>query len=206
VIQKISMVPTFTSVSESPAREPERHEGQSLTDPDAARGPAPSFQEVFNQYTAYLWRSLLSLGVKQPDVEDVCQEVLLIVHRRLPEFDGRALRSWLYGICLRVAANHRRSARLRHETLTDKIPDRPLPANQPEIVDGQRMQARLLEVLDRLDDTQREAFVLYEIEQLTLREVAEAVGSPLQTVYSRLEAARAAVRSAFSSGHEGREP
>ncbi|HEX2879748.1 MAG TPA: sigma-70 family RNA polymerase sigma factor [Polyangiaceae bacterium] len=200
------MVHTFTSVSESPARQPERHDGQSLTDPGAALGSTPSFQEIFNQYTAYLWRSLLSLGVKPSEVEDVCQEVLLIVHRRLPEFDGKALRSWLYGICLRVAANHRRSARLRHETLTDQVPDRPLPADQPEIVDGQRLQNRLLEVLDRLEDTQREAFVLYEIEQLTLREVAEAVGVPLQTVYSRLEAARAAVRGAFSTLREGRAP
>jgi RNA polymerase sigma-70 factor (ECF subfamily) len=198
------MVHTFTDVSESPTREPHRHEGQSLTDPGLVSGPIPSFQEIFEQYAAYLCRSLLSLGVKPSEVEDVCQEVLLIVHRRLPEFDGKALRSWLYGICLRVAANHRRSARLRHETLTEQVPDRPLPPNQPEFVDGQRLQTRLLQVLDRLEDTQREAFVLYEIEQLTLREVAEAAGVPLQTVYSRLEAARAAVRSAFATLREGK--
>ena len=58
-------------------------------------------------------------------------------------------------------------------------------------------QHRLLEVLAKLDEEKRTVFVLYEVEGLSLKEIAEATGRPLQTVYSRLQAARSAVQEAF---------
>ena len=64
-----------------------------------------SFSEVFHDHGPYLWRVLLSIGVSESDVEDLCQEVMLVVHRKLDEFDGSSVRSWLYGIGLRIAAN-----------------------------------------------------------------------------------------------------
>jgi RNA polymerase sigma-70 factor (ECF subfamily) len=115
----------------------------------------------------------------------------------LPEFDGRALRSWLYSICLRVASEYRRSARVRREVSVDQVPEAPAPAVQDDTVITRELSARLLAALDRLDQEKREAFVLYEIQELTLREVAEALGCPLQTAYSRLQAARAVVRQNF---------
>jgi RNA polymerase sigma-70 factor, ECF subfamily len=161
------------------------------------RAPSYSFTEVFREHARYLWRALLGLGVRSGDVDDVCQEVFLIVHRRLPEFDGRALRSWLYAICLRVASEYRRSARVRREISVEQLPESHAPAPQLEAVFTGELCTRLLASLDRLDEDKREAFVLYEIEQLPLREVAEALGCPLQTAYSRLQAARAVVREDF---------
>jgi RNA polymerase sigma-70 factor (ECF subfamily) len=56
------------------------------------------------------------LGVQEREVEDVAQEVFVIVHRQLPAFEGRStLKTWLCGIALRTAANHRRKAYRRHE-------------------------------------------------------------------------------------------
>jgi RNA polymerase sigma-70 factor, ECF subfamily len=162
--------------------------------------PAYSFTDVFREHARYLWRALLGLGVRPADVDDVCQEVFLIVHRRLPEFDGRALRSWLYAICLRVASEYRRSARVRREISVEKLPDFAAPAGEVEAVFTGELCARLLTALDRLDADKREAFVLFEIEELPLREVAEALGCPLQTAYSRLQAARALVREDFEGG------
>jgi RNA polymerase sigma-70 factor (ECF subfamily) len=130
-------------------------------------------------------------------VDDACQEVFLIVHRRLPEFDGRALRSWLYAICLRVASEYRRSARVRREISVEHLPESPAPAPQVDAVFTGELCDRLLVSLDRLDEEKREAFVLFEIEELPLREVAEVLGCPLQTAYSRLQAARARVREDF---------
>jgi RNA polymerase sigma-70 factor, ECF subfamily len=160
----------------------------------------PSFTDIFREHARYLWRALLGLGVRPGDVDDVCQEVFLIVHRRLPDFDGRALRSWLYAICLRVASEYRRSARVRREVSVDQLPDSSAPAGQMEAVFTGELCARLLTALDRLDADKREAFVLFEIEELPLREVAEALGCPLQTAYSRLQAARALVRADFEGG------
>jgi RNA polymerase sigma-70 factor (ECF subfamily) len=163
------------------------------------RAPLYSFTEIFREHARYLWRALLGLGVRPGDVDDVCQEVFLVVHRRLPEFDGRALRSWLYAICLRVASEYRRSARVRLEVSVDQLPESHAPAPQLEAVFTGELCTRLLASLERLDEDKREAFVLYEIEQLPLREVAEALGCPLQTAYSRLQAARAVVRENFEA-------
>ena len=179
--QKTSLFPTSTGV-------------QQVRDTPEPRRKL-SFSEVFHDYGPYLWRVLLSLGVSESDVEDLCQEVMLVVHRKLDEFDGSSVRSWLYGIGLRIAANHRRSARVRHEVVTDRVPDRIGAANQPQQLEA----ARLLAVLDQLDDDKRIAFVLHEVEELTLREVAEATEVPMQTAYSRLQAARDFVRQAFAA-------
>jgi RNA polymerase sigma-70 factor (ECF subfamily) len=147
---------------------------------------------------AFLWRATLALGVPAADAEDLCQEVMLIVHRRLRDFDGQSLRAWIYGICLRVASDYRRSARVRREKATDALPERVLEPTQPDEVDARRAEEKLRRALDGLDDDKRAVFVLFEIEELTLREISEAVGAPLQTVYSRLQAARAHVKSVFS--------
>jgi RNA polymerase sigma-70 factor (ECF subfamily) len=159
--------------------------------------PGLSFTQIFREHARYLWRALLGLGVRPGDVDDACQEVFLIVHRRLPEFDGRALRSWLYAICLRVASEYRRSARVRREISVEQLPDSAAPARQVDAVFTGELCDRLLVSLDRLDEEKREAFVLFEIEELPLREVAEVLGCPLQTAYSRLQAARARVREDF---------
>ena len=162
-----------------------------------------TFADIFRQHARYLWRALLGLGVRPADVDDVCQEVLLVVHRRLPEFNGRALRSWLYAICLRVASEYRRSARVRREVTVAEPPDAIASSGPLEEVQMRQLGGRLLEGLDELDEDKRAAFVLYEIEELTVREVAEAMNCPLQTAYSRLNAAREHMRSRFGVG--GRE-
>lgn len=162
------------------------------------------FSEIFRQHARYMWRALLGLGVRAADVDDVCQEVFIVVHRRLPEFDGRALRSWLYAICLRAASEYRRSARVRREVSVAEPPDAELPRGTLEDVQMRELWQRLLQGLDRLDEDKRAAFVLYEIEELTVREVADAMGCPLQTAYSRLNAAREHMKAYF--GVEGKEP
>lgn len=159
--------------------------------------PVQSFSEIFREHGPYLWRALLGLGVWPGDVDDACQEVFLVVHRRLPEFDGRALGSWLYAICLRVASDYRRSARIRNEVPVEQLPEAHAPPKQVESVFTRELGERLLAALDRLDEDRRAAFVLYEIQELPLREVADAIGCPLQTAYSRLQSARQEIRGAF---------
>src|SRR5262245_13172298 len=81
---------------------------------DEARARASnglSVQEIFNAHARYLWRALIGLGVPERDADDACQEVFLVVHRRLADIDPGTLKSWLYGVCLRVASGHRRKLR-----------------------------------------------------------------------------------------------
>jgi RNA polymerase sigma-70 factor (ECF subfamily) len=154
--------------------------------------PRPTMREVFDEHAAYVWRALRHLGVPESEADDLCQEVFVVVHRRLASFEGRSsLRTWLYGICLRVASDYRRRARVRYERpAADPARDLAEPVG---FAPDERAQARaeLLALLDGLDEDKREVLVLYEIEGVAMMEVAEIVGCPLQTAYSRLHAARA---------------
>lgn len=168
----------------------------------ASGGPAaaPPFAEVFRQHAPYAWRVLRQLGVPEAEVEDLCQEVFVVVHRKLPGFEGRsALSTWIYGICLRTASDHRRRAHVRRESPTDRPPERSGSAPQQREIERRQARAMLEEAVARLNADQRAVFVLYEIEQQTMAQVAQAVGCPLQTAYSRLYAARRIVREAFSA-------
>ena len=122
----------------------------------------------------------------------------MVVHRKLDGFEGRSsMRTWLYGIAVRVASAERRAAKSRPP---------PAPASGPELVDTRtpyeasvnaEALSRLDRALDLLDDDKRAAFVLYEVEELTMAEVAEALACPLQTAYSRHAAAKESVESYF---------
>ena len=162
-------------------------------------GVAPPFAEVFRAHGGYVLTLLRRLGVNAADVEDVAQEVFVTVYAKLPEFEGRsALKTWLCGICLRKAASYRRKHRSRRE-----LPGAPLPplvaSDDPQAGLAHKQHAALLHVaLARLPDKQREVFVLYEIEELEMAEVARAVGCPRFTAYTRLRAARSEVRAFFT--------
>jgi RNA polymerase sigma-70 factor (ECF subfamily) len=166
---------------------------------DVTAGPAavPHFSAVFKEYAPYVWRSLRRLGVKVEDVEDACQDVFVVVHRKLGAFEGRSsIKTWVFGICLKTASEYRRKKRGERETPTEKPPEQQALRGPHEDFE----QREAVEVLDRLlevlDDDKREVFVLYEIEQLTMREIAEIVSCPLQTAYARLYAARKLVEAA----------
>lgn len=167
--------------------------------PDLQPGPSLDTARVFREHAAYVWRVLRRLGVEERDVEDVCQEVFVVVHRRLPEFEGRSsVRTWVYGVCVRTASDYRRRAGHKREVVTDSPPEQ-VSADDPHgALAGRQARQKLDAILAELDEEKRAVFVLYEIEQATMADVAEAVGCPLQTAYSRLHAARAKVAAAVA--------
>jgi RNA polymerase sigma-70 factor (ECF subfamily) len=164
---------------------------------DAANGARydQRVDSLFRAHARFVWRTLRHLGVSEADLDDQCQEVFVIVHRRLRDFEERAeIRTWLYGICLRLSWDYRRRAHRRRETAEEDagvtVPvgtGGDAPSAQ---VEHRRRIERLHRALDTLDDDRRAIFVLYEIEELTMREVAEVVGCKLPTAYRRLYSAR----------------
>jgi len=154
------------------------------------RGSALRFETVFAEHAPYVLRALPRLGVSDADVDDVAQEIFLAVHRGLAEFEGRSrVRTWIYGIALRVAGNYRRRAHRRREVRGLEVEGAEAPT-QPEALERARSRQLLTAALDDLSERKREVFVLYEIEELSMAEVAEALGCPLFTAYARLYAAR----------------
>jgi RNA polymerase sigma-70 factor (ECF subfamily) len=175
----------------------------------------PSFAEVYQQYFDFVWRSARRLGVRETAVEDLVQEIFVIIHRRLPGFEGRStLRTWLYGIVLRVAREHRRvsqRADARRGYVEDgeceESPDRGTLADEQLAL---AQVGRILEqTLDAMPVEQRDVFVMVELEELTIPETAALVGEKINTVYSRLRLAResfarAAARHRARDGWRGR--
>jgi len=178
------------------------HTMEATSDSMPASVPARDLSRVYRDHVSYVWRSLKHLGVQDADIEDVAHDVFLVVARKLEGFEERSsLKTWIYGICLRTAADYRGRAFRRREVAVDELPElaqrSAMPEQERELA-GKRQRNRLLELLDGLSQEQREVFVLYEVEELTMREVAEVLACPLQTAYSRLHAARRNLREALT--------
>jgi RNA polymerase sigma-70 factor (ECF subfamily) len=155
------------------------------------RETCPDLEEVFDAHAAYVGRALTCLGVRDRELADAIQEVFLVVHRRIGELrDPSAMRAWLYAICVRKAMTFRRRAARRREDSVAEPPELRDESTPHDELERTRALAVALEILDELEDDKRAVFVLYEVEQMPMSEVAEAVGCPLQTAYSRLYAAR----------------
>lgn len=170
------------------------HSGRVPISDVAGSSKALDVAQIHESHADFVWSSLQRLGVHVADLEDTMQDVFVVVHRRLATFDGSSrLSTWLFGICLRVASQYRRKAHRRRERSvvdlerlagegTTEAPDTALLARETE--------QRLEEVLDALEPGRRAVFVMFEIESVGCAEIAEQLGLPLGTVYSRLSAAR----------------
>jgi RNA polymerase sigma-70 factor, ECF subfamily len=158
-----------------------------------------TFDEVYVQHFAFVWRCLRGLGVPAAGLDDAAQDVFLAVHRQLSGFRGDAgIRTWLYGIARHIAANHRRRERRKLA---------PLEPLQPETVAGDpdplqraanaQAASFVEQFLQKLDTKKREVFLLAMIEEMTIPEVAAALSIPLNTAYTRFRRVRAEFQRAL---------
>jgi RNA polymerase sigma-70 factor (ECF subfamily) len=163
----------------------------AVRQPEARVAEKQGVREIFAQHASFVWRTLRHLGVRDADLEDVTQEVFMVVHHRLDAYDERdKLRSWLYAICSRVAKAHIRKVVRRRENLTETPRDVDIPATQHEHIETREALAHGRRLLAALSEEQRAVFVLFEVEGMSMVEVAQTLGCPLQTAYSRLHKAR----------------
>jgi len=169
----------------------------------------PSFEQVYAAHAAFVLRNLRRLGVADAALDDAAQDVFVVVHRRLPEFEGRsAITTWLFAIVVGVARNHRRTVRRRapeNEPTAETDVVAAAPADRPDRRAEQAQSVRvLMSLLDELDQDKREAFVLSQLEQMTAPEIAEALRLNVNTVYARIRASIQAFEQAVAR-HRARE-
>lgn len=164
----------------------------SLADAEG-RASELDLRRLYLEHGGFLWRSLQRLGIRQDDLEDVLQEVLLVVHRRSSTFDARRskLTTWLFGICLRVARGHRRRAHFRRETSDDTLSERAHDETPETELNRRELERRLTRILDTMSCEKRATFVLFELEGMACEEIAELMEVPVGTVHSRVHSARA---------------
>lgn len=165
-------------------------------------------EQVYAEHFRYVWRCLRALGLRDGHVDDAIHDVFLVVQQKIAEFDGNAeITTWLYAICLRVARRYRWAARkdawrfFSSDDDVDSQNDAVRVAASPSERDPDRALEReerlsfARRALDRLDDDKREVFVLSQVEQRSAPEIAEITGTPVNTVYSRIRAAKLAFQA-----------
>ncbi len=174
----------------------ERQAGSPAEGRAAAAAPPPDLAAVYEAHFRYVWRCLRSLGVHDAQLDDALQDVFVVVQRKLAAFDGAvALRTWLYAIALRVARKYRerlRRAPTSLEAARESQPELVLQGTGEAAVLSSERLAQAHVILSTLSDEQREVFVLARVEQMSAPEIAAIIEIPLNTVYSRLRAARLA--------------
>ena len=149
------------------------------------------FRALVDQHFEFVWRSVRRLGVPPADADDAAQEVFLVAAKNLDNFPADRERAFLFGTALRVASTRRRSARRRPEELDATSDERAGPALDPEeLAELARARPLLQELLDGMNEELRGVFILAEIEELSVREIAELLDVPQGTVSSRLRSAR----------------
>jgi RNA polymerase sigma-70 factor (ECF subfamily) len=166
---------------------------------DAALAGPLTFERVYEDHFDFVWRSVRRLGVDERSLDDAAQDVFIVVHRKLGELQKReSIKSWLFGIARRVAHDHRRrSLRKDRGTVSPEGIEDSRPSPRDDVARSEAV-GLLRSFLDSLDDDKREAFILAELEQMTVPEIADAVGANINTIYSRLRAARKAFEQAVS--------
>jgi RNA polymerase sigma-70 factor (ECF subfamily) len=176
-------------------------------EPIAAARPSETYtrQSIAEFGAKFVPQTLRYLGVPDEVLLDAAQDVLVVALRRSRDFEHRStVKTWLFGICIRVAHEHRRKRHKRREILVEALPEMTTPPGQEAAVEKAEWRRALGAVLDLLSEEQRAAFVLFEIQRLSMKEVAEALGCPLQTAYFRHKAARTRVLEAFAGKHAGK--
>jgi len=172
------------------------HSHAEGADWSAREAALAEFETVYRENVRYVWRCVRHLGVRESEVEDLTHEVFLVIGRKLATFEQRStLRTWIYGITIRVCSDYRKRASVRREIPVAEHAERAHSSDPHEEATRGLVRSELQCHLEALVDAQREVFVLYEIEELPMREVAETLSIPLQTAYSRLHAARQALKA-----------
>lgn len=166
--------------------------------------PRPSFEEIYRTYFEEVRRWTRVLGGPEAEREDLVQDVFVVVHRRLAEFDGQNVAGWLYQITRRRVRDFRRLRWFRvllHRTQVEDVVASPSPG--PEATLGQHQEAEKLaaflsQLLSRLPESQRVAFSLFEIEGYSGEEIAKLQNVPINTVWARIHKARVKLAASAS--------
>lgn len=176
----------------------EHGEDTSLSHVRARQPELPSFEELYHEYFSFVWRTARRMGIAESALDDVCQDVFVAIHRRLPEFEGRSsLKTWVFGFVLNVVQVHHRTLRRKsvaHRATGEVVDPDTVMDRQSQAPDEKLSQTQAAdiahELLSRLPEDKRAVFILSELEGMSAGEIADAVNANVNTVYARLRAAR----------------
>jgi RNA polymerase sigma-70 factor (ECF subfamily) len=184
------VMPGTSQAEQWPVEEAEKPEQPSLP---------LDFRVVYERWFSEVSRWVRAMGGPEADREDLVQDVFLIVHRRLPDFDGQNVAGWLYRISRRRVRDFRRllwvKQMFRGVALSDSLVKiGPSPA---ESLETSEKRAILEGLLGKLNESERAALVLFEVDGYSGEEIAEVQGVPINTVWARIHKARKKLKASL---------
>ena len=159
----------------------------------AASAPAGAarLRAMMDEHFDFIWRQVRRLGLSPDRADDAAQQVFIVASRKLGEIARGRERSFLLGTAIRVASDVRRASARRHEVASERATEAIDPAPRPdELLDHRRAREMLDDVLAQMPIDRRTVFILFELEEMTVAEIAELLELPQGTVASRLRRAR----------------
>lgn len=146
---------------------------------------------LYENHSAAVRQAVIHLGGGVVDVDDLVQDVFIVILRKRHSFEGRSqLSTWVYGIVVRVVSRARQRARLRRFLRLDQVAE-PAHSDTPaRFFEHREASETVFRILERISEQKRVVFVLYELEGLSGQQIAEIVGCPMKTVWTRLHHAR----------------
>jgi RNA polymerase sigma-70 factor (ECF subfamily) len=155
------------------------------------------FQRLYQSELAAVRNLLYRVGAPQAHVDDLAHDVFITAYQRFDSYDRtRAIRPWLFGIAVRRYWSFKQRAALHREIHEETSWAAAAEPSPQELVAGQEDRQLLMQALEVLDFEKRTVFVMHEIEDCTVPQIADVLGVPLNTVYSRLRRARQLVEGA----------
>ena len=183
-------------------RAAERATAAVLPGTDRAR----RLREMVDRYLDFVARVLRNAGTPDAEVDDEVQRTFIVAAKRLDDMRPGAEKGFLVGIALNLAAHARRTLARRREVGADQAPELIDGAATPEQIADRKWARRMLDrLLDRMHPNLRAVFVLHEIEEMNMSEIAVVLGIPQGTVASRLRRARVEFRNGASTLERGAE-
>jgi RNA polymerase sigma-70 factor, ECF subfamily len=179
---------------------PDEAESESGLLEQARRGSLFAFEEIVRRYQRRVYATAYRIVRRHEVADDVAQEAFIRAHRNLDRFDARRpFGPWICRIAANLAVNHVRSPAAREDALPDGHAETPSAAPGPlqGVLDAEA-RAMLDRALGALPAEQRAVFCLRVFDELSYREIADALGIEMGTVMSRLSRAREKLRETLS--------
>jgi RNA polymerase sigma-70 factor (ECF subfamily) len=205
-VTRFSVVPEWSPPAEGVALAP--RQGAS------AEERVARVEHIVLRHLDAIWRTARDLGVSARDLDDVVQEVLIVCVRRLDDIEPARERAFLLATTSRVVANWRRSRRRRpaepfesvEDLAVEGLDDRAKPHSPADALEHKRELQLVQAALEEMTEPQRVAFTLFELEELTAREIAEQLGLSEQVVFGRVQRARALFHRYLARARAERQP
>jgi RNA polymerase sigma-70 factor (ECF subfamily) len=164
------------------------------SEPSVKLATIPDLRRLYEEHADFVRAGVLRLGGDWADADDLVHEVFMVALQRAKSFEGRSsVRTWLYGIAVKVVGRARRRARVRRFLGLDSLSEQNEVSNQPDpgrAFEQTEARRTIYRLLDKIAEKKRTVFILFELEELSGEEIAKIVGCPLKTVWTRLFYAR----------------